>query len=66
MRNMCRVCCKKLNYSLLSATNFRNLQHPDLLQDSLKVGGKTRRFLTRFAAMSQNKSHVLVSRYTVP
>ena len=24
---------KKYNYSLLSATTFRNLQHPDLLQD---------------------------------
>ena len=32
-RNMYRFCWKKYNYSLLSATTFRNLQQPDLLQD---------------------------------
>ena len=32
-RNMYRFCWKKYNYSLLSATTFRNLQQPDLFQD---------------------------------
>ena len=32
-RNMYRFCWKKYNYSLFSATTFRNLQQPDLLQD---------------------------------
>ena len=29
---------KKYNYSLLSATTFRNLQQPDLLQDMFERG----------------------------
>ena len=32
-RNVYRFCWKKYNYSLLSATTFRNLQQPVLLQD---------------------------------
>ena len=32
-RNMYRICCKKYIYSLFSATNFRNLQQSDWLQD---------------------------------
>ena len=32
-RNMYRSVWKKYNYSLLSATTFRNLQQPDFLQD---------------------------------
>ena len=32
-RNMYRFFWEKYNYSLLSATTFRNLQQPDLLQD---------------------------------
>ena len=32
-RNMYTVCCKKYNYSQLSATTFRNEQQPDLVQD---------------------------------
>ena len=43
-RNMYKFSFKKYNYFLLSATNFRNRQQPELLQDSrLKAaGGKTR------------------------
>ena len=32
-RNMYTVCCKKYNYSQLSATTFRNVQQPDLVQE---------------------------------
>ena len=32
-RNMYRFWCNKWNYALISATTFRNLQQPDLLQD---------------------------------
>ena len=61
---MYRFCCKKYNYFLLSATNFRNRQQPELLQDSgfKAAGGKTRNiaYSTRFAAMLQNKLHVFL------
>ena len=33
MRNMYRISCRKQIYSLFSATNFRNLQQSDWLQD---------------------------------
>ena len=58
---MYRFCYKKYNYFVLSATNVRNRQQPELLQDSrLKAaGGKTRNiaYSPRFAAMLQNKLH---------
>ena len=63
-----KFCCKKQNYSLLSATNFRSLQKDDLLQDRWNVGSKTRkhRSLTRVAVIMQIKLHVSVARFTVP
>ena len=39
--NIYRFCCKKWNYSLLSAKTFSNLQQPDLLPDRLNVSSKT-------------------------
>ena len=67
-RNMHRFCCKKQNYSLISATNFGSLQQDDLLQDRLNVSSKTRkhRSLTRVAVIMQIKLHVSVARFTVP
>ena len=67
-RNMHRFCCKKQNYSLISATNFGSLQQDDLLQDRLNVSSKTRkhRSLTRVAVIMQIKLHVSVARFTAP
>ena len=44
-RKMYRLCLKKSNCSLLSATTFRSFQRPDLLKGGrlLNVGGKTRK-----------------------
>ena len=39
--NIYRFCCKKWNYSLLSAKTFSNLQQPDLLPGRLNVSSKT-------------------------
>ena len=43
-RKMYRLCLKKRNCSLLSATTFLSIQQPDLLKGGrlLNVGGKTR------------------------
>jgi len=63
-RNMYRLCCEKQNYSLLSATLFRNLQQPDLLPDGWQ--NEQHRYSTQFAEMFQNKSHVFAACFTVP
>ena len=55
-----RACSQAI--SLLSVTTFRNLQQPDILQEVLNMGGKTRnRCSTHFAAVLQNKLHVFIA-----
>ena len=50
-------------------THVQTCWQPDLLQNRFDVGGKTRaqhRYLTRFAAMLQNKLRFFVARFTLP
>ena len=49
---MYRFCCKKQNYSLLSATTFCNLQQPDVWF----VGGKTRNITTQLVFQQCHKT----------
>ena len=42
------------------------MQQPDLMQNRFERGWKNaeRRFLTRFAALLQNKLHLFIARFT--
>ena len=62
---MYRFCCKKENYSLLSATSFPACDNLNYSKTGLNVVSKTR-YSSRFAAMLQNKLYVFVARFTVP
>ena len=58
---MYRFGCKKKNYSLHSATTFRNLQQADFLQVKFDSRGykSKHRYPTRFGAKLQYKLHVV-------
>ena len=60
--NTCIFCCKKQNYSLISARTFRYLQQPDLLQDRFDSWVVKRATLL----FNKNNLHVFAAPFTVP
>ena len=60
--NMYRFCRNNLNYSLLSATTFRNLQQPD----SCTLKHATSLFNTLCRNAAENNMNFFEARFTVP